>query len=120
MSFLSVVRDVGLYDEIQFSSMFKLKSIRFETVSAQVPCFLKLKIVQTLLTKQMAFRSSLQPISRCPNVSTTPLRQLVFLAMVTFQLNNTKRYTLLVPHCRNGIYRYIEVTSSECFDWFLV
>ena len=42
-----------------------------------------------------------------PKCICNPFTAMVFLAMFTFQLDNTKRQTLPAPHCRNGSCRYV-------------
>ena len=47
-----------------------------------------------------------------------PITAVGFLAMFPFQLDNTKRYTLPAPHCRNGSCRHVRAeyyTSTTIF-----
>ena len=40
-----------------------------------------------------------------------PITAMGFSGMFTFQLDNTKRWTLPAPHCRNGSCRYVRAMS---------
>ena len=42
-----------------------------------------------------------------PECIYNPITAMGFSSMFTFQLDNTKRYTLPAPHCRNGSCRYV-------------
>ena len=48
-----------------------------------------------------------------------PIMAMWFSAMFTFQLDNTKRLTLLAPHCSNGSCRYVWALSKN-FGYFTV